>query len=58
LLPAFNLANDPKLTAITLRIQKELCAEDASVLRKNDDARLSVQKSADEIVAAVSGMFA
>jgi hypothetical protein len=58
LLPAFNLTDDPKLTKITNRIVKELCAEDAAVLRTNDDVRKAVQKSADDIVAAVGGMFA
>jgi hypothetical protein len=57
LLPAFNLTEDPKLTAITKRISKELCAEDATDLRKNDEARASVAKSADDIVAEVSKLF-
>jgi hypothetical protein len=58
LLPAFNLTEDPKLTEIIARIQRELCAEDAGELRTNDAARESVQKSADEIVAAVSQFLA
>jgi hypothetical protein len=58
LLPAFNLTNDPKLTKITKRIKKELCVEDAVTLRKNPDAALSVQKSAEEIVAETSKFFA
>jgi hypothetical protein len=58
LLPAFNLTDDPKLDAITTRIKKELCVEDAGELRKNDAARESVQKSADEIVAVVSQFLA
>ena len=57
LLPAFNLTEDPNLDAITTRIQKELCAEDAKELRENDVVRAGVQKSADEIVAAVSHLF-
>jgi hypothetical protein len=57
LLPAFNLTGDKKLTAITNRITKELCAEDAAVLRENDAVRKDVQKSADDIVAAVSALF-
>jgi hypothetical protein len=51
------LTNDPKLAAITKRIQSELCTEDASTLREHDQVRATVQKSADEIVAAVSGLF-
>ena len=58
LLPAFNLTNDPKLTAITKRMAKELCTEDAQALRDNDDAREAVAKSADEIVAAVGKFLA
>jgi hypothetical protein len=54
LLPAFNLTDDPKLTAITNRIAKELCVEDAKELRKNDEAAKTVAKSADEIVAEVA----
>lgn len=57
LLPAFNLTQDPRLDAVTARIQRELCSEDAASLRENDNARASVQKSADEILAAVSTMF-
>jgi hypothetical protein len=57
LLPAFNLTGDNKLTAITDRIVKELCAEEADVLRENDAVRKTVRKSADEIVAAVSALF-
>ena len=58
LLPALNITNDPKLAAIIKRISQELCAEDACDLRKNDDARASVKKSADEIVKAVSQFLA
>jgi hypothetical protein len=57
LLPAFNLTNDPNLAHITNRILKELCVEDAKELRKNDEARATVQKSADEIVAEVGKFF-
>jgi hypothetical protein len=57
LLPAFNLVGDAKLDEIAKRIKAELCTEDAKSLRENDGAREAVQKSADEIVAAVSGLF-
>lgn len=57
LLPAFNLTSDKKLTAITNRIAKELCVEEAATLREDDNVRAVVQKSADEIVAAVSTLF-
>ncbi len=57
LLPAFNLTNDPKLDAIAKRILKELCAEDATTLRHNAEARKSVAKSADDILKDVSGLL-
>ena len=57
LLPAFNLTNDARLAAITDRIKAELCVEEAQDLRDNEDVRESVQKSADEIVEAVKGLF-
>jgi hypothetical protein len=56
-LPAFNMTNDPRLSDIIERIKSDLCVEDADDLRKNDGARAHVQKSADEIVAAVNGLF-
>jgi len=58
LLPSFNLTDDPKLTAITKRIQQELCAEEPDVLREEKDVRASVQASAEEIVKEVSKFFA
>lgn len=57
-LPAFNLTNDPKLTKIINRIQKELCAEDADVLRTNEEVRETVQQSAEEILAQVQQYMA
>lgn len=57
LLPAFNLTEDPRLDALTKRISKELCAEDAPVLRENDDLRADVAKSADDIVKEVEKFF-
>lgn len=57
LLPAFNLTGDARLAEITDRIKSELCVEDAKDLRENDDVREAVQKSADEIVDAVKGLF-
>ena len=57
-LPGFNLTEDPKLAAVIDRIKDELCVEDAEDLRTNDGARVSVAKSAQEIVEAVSGLFA
>jgi hypothetical protein len=58
LLPAFNLTNDPKLTKLTNRMAKELCIEDAKVLRDNPKARETVQKSAEEILATAEKFLA
>jgi hypothetical protein len=58
LLPAFNLTDDPRLTNITTRIEKELLQDTAKDLRENDDARVAVQKSAEEIYDAVSAFMA
>jgi hypothetical protein len=57
LLPAFNLTGDAKLAAITDRIQKELCIEDAQSLKDNHKAREVVAKSAEDIVADVTKFF-
>ena len=57
LLPAFNMTNDPRLSEIIVRIKDELCVEEADELRDNPVVRATVQKSADEIVAAVNGLF-
>jgi histone H3/H4 len=58
LLPAFNLSNDPALTAITDRITKELCVEEPKQLRENEAAREAVQKSAESILEDVSKFLA
>ena len=57
LLPAFNLTNDPALTALTTRIKAELCVEDAKTLREHDTVRESVAKSADDILREVEGLL-
>jgi hypothetical protein len=58
LLPTFNLTGDPKLAELTSRLQSELCVEDPKTLRDNDDVRVAVQKSAEEILADVSAHLA
>jgi len=58
LLPAFNLNDDPKLTAITKRIKKELLITDAGTLREDETVRKKVAKSADEILKEVSAFIA
>lgn len=57
LLPDFNLTNDPGLAQITERIKRELCTEDADSLRKNEEARETVKKSADDILKDVSALL-
>jgi hypothetical protein len=57
LLPAFNLTNDPALDQIAKRIQRELCVEEAETLRKDDNVRAVVQKSADDILRDVSNLL-
>jgi hypothetical protein len=57
LLPAFNFNNDPAFDALTQRIQKELCVEDAKTLRTDSDVRDSVKKSADDILKSVESLL-
>lgn len=57
LLPHFNVDNDPKLTGVIARIQKELCAEETKTLRENDTVRDTVQKSADDILKDVEALL-
>jgi hypothetical protein len=42
---------------ITERIKRELCTEDADSLRKNEEARETVKKSADDILKDVSALL-
>jgi hypothetical protein len=57
LLPAFNFNNDPAFDALTKRIQKELCVEEAKTLRTDSDVRDSVKKSADDILKSVESLL-
>jgi hypothetical protein len=52
-----NLDNDPGLDAITDRINKELCVENAETLRHDDNVRQSVAKSADDILRDVESLL-
>lgn len=54
LLPAFNLADDPRLTAIHKRIMEELCPHEADALREDARKRKRVQASAEQILKDVS----
>jgi Protein of unknown function (DUF3150) len=58
LLPTFNLTGDAKLAELTSRLQSELCVEDPKTLRDNDNVRVAVQKSAEEILADVEAHLA
>jgi hypothetical protein len=57
LLPAFNLTGDAKLTALTKRIESELCLNDADTLRENDSVRGAVAKAADKILTDVAAFM-
>jgi hypothetical protein len=54
----FNLSNDANFNAIIDRISNELCAEDASDLRKDEVTRINVAESAESILADVESLFA
>lgn len=58
LLPAFNLANDPKLAKITAQIEHQLCKHDAEALRDDPAMRKIVAASADDILASVKAFMA
>jgi hypothetical protein len=58
LLPAFNLEDDPRITKLIQRMEKELCVEDAKALRENDDVRATVHAAAESILADVSKFLA
>jgi hypothetical protein len=54
ILPALNIAQDPELTRIAERMARDLCGNDASALRDDNEARETTAKAAAEIVAQVS----
>jgi hypothetical protein len=58
LLPAFNLRNDPVLTQITARMQRELCSYDGEELRTDAKVRATVRKQAEKIIADVNDFMA
>lgn len=58
LLPAFNMEGDPALTALTQRIEAELCVETPKALKASATLRKSVAQSADDILAEVSKLIA
>lgn len=58
LLDAFNLTGDKNLTALTQRIEKELCTVNASELREDEKTRKKVAKAAEEILKQASALMA
>lgn len=58
LLEAFNLTGDKKLTALTKRVEKELCANEADVLREDEDVRAKVAKAAEDILKQANALMA
>lgn len=58
LLDAFNLTGDKNLTKLTERMRKELCTNDASVLRDDEDTREKVAKAADDILKQANALMA
>lgn len=54
LLPAFNLADDPKLANVTKAIQERLADLDPEVLRESTDVRKKAVKEADDILKKVA----
>jgi hypothetical protein len=58
ILPAFNLTSDAKLTDMIKRMEKELCASDAQVLREDPRVRKAVAKSAEAILKQAEALMA
>jgi hypothetical protein len=58
LIPAFNMADDPKLAAIHKAVIEKLCEHDADALREDDNARKVVAKSADAILKQINAFIA
>lgn len=58
LLPAFNLTNDPKLTALHKAIVDKLCAHEADDLREDQALRKQVAKDAKNILQQVEDFLA
>ena len=57
-LPSFNLTADPVLADIIARMERDLCGEDAAVLRDEDEIRAETARAAESILADVSAYLA
>jgi hypothetical protein len=53
-IPSLNITNDTNMVAFANRIQKELAAHSAEVLRDDEKVRTSVQAQADDILKKMS----
>lgn len=58
LLPAFNLTKDKTLDELIVRLEKELCAHDATVLREDELVRKQVAKNAEDILKKAQALMA
>lgn len=58
LLPAFNMTDDKRLTAIIGQVKKQLCIADAEILRNDDAIRESVLQQANAVLKSVSAFMA
>lgn len=58
LLGAFNLTGDKAITALTARVEKELCKNDADTLREDEKVRKLVAKSAEDILKQANALMA
>lgn len=54
LLPALNIANDPRLEALRREIEQRLCSHSPEILRTNNHARQDTATAAREIAAKMS----
>jgi hypothetical protein len=57
LLPAFNLTDNQKLTALTERMKRELCKNDADALREDAKLRDATKKAAKSILAEAEALM-
>lgn len=56
-LPSLNIANDPRLDALTDRMRKQLCTTTVDVLRDSETTRKKVAKAAASIMADVESIL-
>jgi len=54
-LPKMNVGDDPKLTEMAKRVERELCKLNADEIREDDKVRVKASAAADKILAAMAG---